>query len=278
MVLQYVFVIYLVVVGFFTPVMPGDTLDVKIWVDGSEALYQTCVGDNVVLSLFRIFVTGKGSGIELARDDALIAEFRDGKIVRVDFLFDNSPEELNGWLQREASRVILAPLSIPDCFPTVTRAFNLADHFQCPVIVVSDLLISEGNETVDPALLLADVEIDRGAPGRDEEGPLVDPALHHRGVLLCRECGRRAQEQKRQAGPGHSVSPPAGISITMLSPTTVTGMRRSGRWVGPFRTSPVLVYSLPWQGQTRCSAAGSTWQPRCMQRVETAEKPPSSSR
>jgi acyl dehydratase len=34
---------------FSTPVMPGDRLDVKIWVDGFEAIYQTCVGDNVVL-------------------------------------------------------------------------------------------------------------------------------------------------------------------------------------------------------------------------------------
>ena len=34
---------------FSTPVMPGDRLDVKIWVDGNEAIYQTCVGDGVVL-------------------------------------------------------------------------------------------------------------------------------------------------------------------------------------------------------------------------------------
>jgi len=34
---------------FSTPVMPGDRLDVKIWVDGNEAIYQTCVGDTVVL-------------------------------------------------------------------------------------------------------------------------------------------------------------------------------------------------------------------------------------
>lgn len=33
---------------FSTPVMPGDRLDVKIWVDGNEAIFQTCVGDNVV--------------------------------------------------------------------------------------------------------------------------------------------------------------------------------------------------------------------------------------
>ena len=34
---------------FSSPVMPGDTLDVKIWVDGNEALFQTWVGDNTVI-------------------------------------------------------------------------------------------------------------------------------------------------------------------------------------------------------------------------------------
>lgn len=34
---------------FASPVMPGDTLDVKIWVDGDRALYQTFVGDRVVI-------------------------------------------------------------------------------------------------------------------------------------------------------------------------------------------------------------------------------------
>ena len=34
---------------FSTPVMPGDTLDVKIWVEGKEAIFQSCVGDSVVI-------------------------------------------------------------------------------------------------------------------------------------------------------------------------------------------------------------------------------------
>lgn len=34
---------------FSTPVMPGDTLDVKIWVETKEAIFQTCVGDTVVV-------------------------------------------------------------------------------------------------------------------------------------------------------------------------------------------------------------------------------------
>ena len=34
---------------FSQPVMPGDTLEVRMWVDGNDAIYQTYVGDNVVL-------------------------------------------------------------------------------------------------------------------------------------------------------------------------------------------------------------------------------------
>ena len=38
--------------------------------------------------LFRMFAKGKGSGIELSRDDALLAEFRDGKVVRLGYYND----------------------------------------------------------------------------------------------------------------------------------------------------------------------------------------------
>jgi 2-oxoglutarate/2-oxoacid ferredoxin oxidoreductase subunit alpha len=67
-----------------------------------------------------------------------------------------------GASQGDFPRIILAPRSIPDCFDTVVRAFHLADAYQCPVIILSDLLISEGNETIDPAIMLGDVKIDRG--------------------------------------------------------------------------------------------------------------------
>jgi len=34
---------------FSTPVMPGDRLDVRIWIEGNEAIFQTAVGENVVI-------------------------------------------------------------------------------------------------------------------------------------------------------------------------------------------------------------------------------------
>ncbi|HEY7331235.1 MAG TPA: 2-oxoacid:acceptor oxidoreductase subunit alpha [Gemmataceae bacterium] len=67
-----------------------------------------------------------------------------------------------GASQGDFPRIIVAPISIPDCFAVIQDAFHLADRYQCPVLVVSDLLLSEGNETVDPAVFEQVREIDRG--------------------------------------------------------------------------------------------------------------------
>jgi 2-oxoglutarate ferredoxin oxidoreductase subunit alpha len=64
--------------------------------------------------------------------------------------------------QGDYPRIIVAPTSIVDCFKTVPELFNLVDRFQCPGIVLSDLLLSEGRSSVDPAELDFDVPIDRG--------------------------------------------------------------------------------------------------------------------
>jgi 2-oxoglutarate/2-oxoacid ferredoxin oxidoreductase subunit alpha len=64
--------------------------------------------------------------------------------------------------QGDYPRIIVAPTNILDCFRTVPELFNLADRFQCPGIILSDLLISEGRSSVDPADLDFSVPIDRG--------------------------------------------------------------------------------------------------------------------
>src|SRR5205085_5449041 len=64
--------------------------------------------------------------------------------------------------QGDYPRIIVAPTNILDCFRTVPELFNLADRFQCPGIILSDLLISEGRSSVDPDDLSFDVPIDRG--------------------------------------------------------------------------------------------------------------------
>ena len=59
-------------------------------------------------------------------------------------------------------RAIAAPLDIGDCFKIIPEIFNIADRFQCPGIVLCDLLLSEGRLSVDPKDLDFGAHIDRG--------------------------------------------------------------------------------------------------------------------
>jgi 2-oxoglutarate ferredoxin oxidoreductase subunit alpha len=59
-------------------------------------------------------------------------------------------------------RVIAAPLDIGDCFTLMPEIFNITDKFQCPGIVLCDLLLSEGRLSVKPELLDFNPPIDRG--------------------------------------------------------------------------------------------------------------------
>jgi 2-oxoglutarate ferredoxin oxidoreductase subunit alpha len=59
-------------------------------------------------------------------------------------------------------RAIAAPTDISDCFKIIPEMFNVVDRFQCPGIVLGDLLLSEGTASVDPGELDFNVPIDRG--------------------------------------------------------------------------------------------------------------------
>jgi hypothetical protein len=56
----------------------------------AEDVEIRALDDNRVLSTFTIIATGKGSGIELERDDASITELRDGKVVRTAYYSDRT--------------------------------------------------------------------------------------------------------------------------------------------------------------------------------------------
>jgi 2-oxoglutarate ferredoxin oxidoreductase subunit alpha len=64
--------------------------------------------------------------------------------------------------QGDYPRIVVAPSSQLDLFHTMPELFNLCDKFQCPGLVLSDLLIGEGTASIDPADLDFDVKIERG--------------------------------------------------------------------------------------------------------------------
>ena len=67
-----------------------------------------------------------------------------------------------GASQGDFQRLIVAPLHALDAFNTIPELFNLTDQLQCPGIVLSDLLISEGRFSVNLNALNMQPTIDRG--------------------------------------------------------------------------------------------------------------------
>jgi 2-oxoglutarate ferredoxin oxidoreductase subunit alpha len=54
-----------------------------------------------------------------------------------------------GASQGEYPKIIFSPRNVEDCFYCTREAFNLAEHYQLPVIVMSDLYLAERMESVD---------------------------------------------------------------------------------------------------------------------------------
>lgn len=74
--------------------------------------------------------------------------------------------------QGDWPRIIIAPRNTVECFTESARSFNLADLYQTPVILLSDLYLSEGFRTVEPDALDMNIPIVRGflADGAPPEG------------------------------------------------------------------------------------------------------------
>ncbi len=85
-----------------------------------------------------------------------------------------------GASQGEFPRIILAPLTVEDAYYATIEAFNLAERFQTPVIVASDLLLSEHIETVDG--LRTDVLIDRGEWATSPSEPYLRYKITETGI------------------------------------------------------------------------------------------------
>jgi 2-oxoglutarate ferredoxin oxidoreductase subunit alpha len=65
--------------------------------------------------------------------------------------------------QGEFPRIILSPGTIEECFEAGWRAFNLAETYQCPVIILSDNFLANSVRTIEvDALDFSSVHIDRG--------------------------------------------------------------------------------------------------------------------
>lgn len=84
--------------------------------------------------------------------------------------------------QGEFPRIVLTPGTIEECFLAGWRAFNLAEKYQTPVFILTDMNQSTVVRSIDPERFDLDaVAIDRGDLLTDQQlEALVDPYLRHR--------------------------------------------------------------------------------------------------
>ena len=112
--------------------------------------------------------------------------------------------------QGEFPRIVTAPGTVEECFEAGWRAFNLAERYQCPVVVLTDTFLASSLRTVDAdAIDFAAVEIDRG-PTLDLRGA-GSPERRLPALPVRR---RPAYRRGRSPGTREACSPPPATSTT----------------------------------------------------------------
>ena len=141
-------------------------------------------------------------------------------------------------------RPVLAPTSVADMFATTVEAFNIAEHYQTPVILLSDGEIGQRKEVVDAIDTSRLTIVDRRRPSPRELETYVRYALTESGISPISEPGmaggnlprgrdraqraRRADRQRRHARDDEREAHPQARSADGLARRR-HGHRRSGR-------------------------------------------------
>lgn len=90
--------------------------------------------------------------------------------------------------QGEFPRIVVAPRTVEESFSIAAQAFNLADKYQCPVIILMDQFISESVKSVEA--IDTNITIDRGkiaqqpsqSGGRFERYKITDDGISPRSI------------------------------------------------------------------------------------------------
>ncbi len=83
----------------------------------------------------------------------------------------------------DSAKIVLSPSTIEEAFYDTFEAFNLAEEYQCPVIVLADLQLSLGKQTI-PVPVYDKMEIRRGKiVGTDSLPPIKAPEYFPRYSL-----------------------------------------------------------------------------------------------
>ena len=64
--------------------------------------------------------------------------------------------------QGDYPKAIIAPITVEDCYHATVECLNLAEKYQTPILLLSDLFLSEHAETIPENSISANIKIERG--------------------------------------------------------------------------------------------------------------------
>lgn len=151
---------------------------VVVQAEDEIAAITACIGAGFAGA--RAMTATSGPGISLMQEAIGLAQVAEIPVVIVDTQrggpstgMPTKHEQSDLWAllygsHGDTPRIALAPATVDDTFYDTATAFNLADKYQCPVFLVTDLSLSLNKQTVEE-LDLSKVTIDRGELLTDEE-------------------------------------------------------------------------------------------------------------
>lgn len=139
----------------------------------------------------------------------------------------------------EIPKIVMAPSTVQEAFYDTAEAFNLAEEYQCPVIVLSDLQLSLGKQTVEP-LDFNKVEIRRG---KLQQGEL--PEVENKGYFKRYEVTEDGVSPRVIPGMKHGIHHVTGVEHDETGKPSESAANRNAQMDKRFRKVENIKFDTP---------------------------------
>ncbi|MGG0718753.1 2-oxoacid:acceptor oxidoreductase subunit alpha [Robertmurraya massiliosenegalensis] len=139
----------------------------------------------------------------------------------------------------EIPKIVMAPSTVQEAFYDTAEAFNLAEEYQCPVIVLSDLQLSLGKQTVEP-LDYSKVEIRRGKLQQDEL-----PEIENKGYFKRYEVTEDGVSPRVIPGMKNGIHHVTGVEHDETGKPSESALNRNAQMDKRFRKIENIKFNTP---------------------------------
>ncbi|WP_057763277.1 2-oxoacid:acceptor oxidoreductase subunit alpha [Cytobacillus praedii] len=139
----------------------------------------------------------------------------------------------------EIPKIVMAPSTVQEAFYDTAEAFNLAEEYQCPVIVLSDLQLSLGKQTVEP-LDYNKVEIRRGKLVTEEL-----PEIENKGYFKRYEVTEDGVSPRTVPGMKNGIHHVTGVEHDEQGKPSESALNRNAQMDKRFRKIENIKFDTP---------------------------------